>query len=57
MPELAEVEFFRRVWEPAEGLRVVNATANLEKRIFRNLNSESFPECLIGTHLRKSFRK
>jgi len=35
MPELAEVEFFRRVWEPAEGLRVVNATANLEKRIFR----------------------
>jgi len=57
MPELAEVEFFRRVWEPAEGLKVVHATANLEKRIYRNIHSKSFPKCLIGTHFQKSFRK
>ena len=57
MPELAEVEFFRRVWEPAEGLKVIGATANLEKRIFRKVKSKSFPKCLVGTHLRNSFRK
>lgn len=57
MPELAEVEFFRRVWEPAEGSRVIDASANLEKRIFRSVDSKSFPMCLIGTRLQKSSRK
>lgn len=57
MPELAEVEFFRRVWLPAEGSKVVNASANLKKRIFRDLDDKSFPKCLIETRLQKSFRK
>lgn len=57
MPELAEVEFFRRVWEPAEGLKVVHATANLGKRIFRNIHNKSFPKCFVGTRLKKSFRR
>lgn len=57
MPELAEVEFFRRVWVPAEGAKVIDAKANLEKRIFRDINTKSFPKCFIGTRFQKSFRK
>ena len=57
MPELAEVEFFRRVWEPAEGSKVIDVTAHLKKRIFRSVDDKSFPGCLIGTYLRKSLRK
>lgn len=57
MPELAEVEFFRRVWSPAEGSKIIDVAANLEKRIFRNIIAPCFPKCFIGTYLQKSFRK
>lgn len=57
MPELAEVEFFRKVWAPAEGSKIIDVSAYLDKRIFRDIKDQSFPKCLIGTHFQKSFRK
>lgn len=56
MPELAEVEYFKRVWEPAEGSKVIGVSANLDKRIFRDIDNDEFPNCLIGTHFEQSLR-
>ena len=35
MPELAEVEFFRRRWDVGVGQKVVDVALHAEKRIFR----------------------
>ena len=57
MPELAEVEYFKRVWEPAVGARITGVHALLYKRIFREIDNDAFPKCLIGTHLINAFRR
>lgn len=57
MPELAEVEYFRRVWEPAQGAKVIAVSALLDKRIFREIDNDEFPKCLINTHLKESLRR
>ena len=57
MPELAEVEYFRRNWARAEGARVINVSAQMEKRIFRAVEDARFPEILIGSRFNRSERK
>lgn len=57
MPELAEVEYFRRIWARAEGARVVDAVAQMEKRIFRAIEDARFPQVLVGKRFKGSERK
>lgn len=57
MPELAEVEYFRRTWAQAEGGRIIDVHALLEKRIFREIKDSRFPEILIGARFNQSERK
>ena len=57
MPELAEVEYFKRVWSPAENTKVIKVTARMDKRIFREIEGDRFPSCLSGSIFRQSFRK
>ncbi len=48
MPELAEVEFYRRQWEPGVGARVLAAEIHAEKRIFRGQDTSALVQELPG---------
>ncbi|MSU65290.1 MAG: Fpg/Nei family DNA glycosylase [Opitutus sp.] len=55
MPELAEVDFFRRRWhEAAVGDRVVRVLTHDQKRLLRHLNLPAFRRALTGATLRSS---
>ena len=51
MPELAEVEYFRRRWEDAIGQRVLRVALHGEKRIFRGSDPELIQRSLRGKKL------
>jgi formamidopyrimidine-DNA glycosylase len=51
MPELAEVEFFRRVWDPGLGRRVRAVELHPEARIFRFTDPTELVACLTGARL------
>lgn len=51
MPELAEVEFFRRQWEPAHGRRIERVALHARARIFREVDPEELVARLRGTRL------
>ncbi len=53
MPELAEVEFFRRRWEAGIGGRILAVHAHPKARVFRR---ETGVETLRGTLFKRSFR-
>ena len=59
MPELAEVEYFRKNWEIGKNIPILNVFVNKEKRLFRNVDfiKYNFPNCLKGSKLLKSMRK
>ncbi len=57
MPELAEVEYFKRVWSPAENTKVTEVMARLDKRIFREIKGAQSLNCLNGSTFSQSFRK
>jgi len=48
MPELAEVEWFRKRWEPGIGHKVVEAKAHSRKYVFRGTDGESLRRNLTG---------
>jgi len=54
MPELAEVEFYRRKWEPAVGQTVCRVELNRGKRIFRDIDLDAMIKALQGTTLEGS---
>ncbi len=54
MPELAEVEYYRRQWDPGIGRRVVEVHANMAARDFRDRQGNEMIEGLIGTTLSES---
>ena len=54
MPELGEVEYYRKVWSPGLGQRVEQVTANGRSRIFRLCPETDFGELLVGSTLRSS---
>jgi formamidopyrimidine-DNA glycosylase len=55
MPELAEVEFFRRRWaEAATGERIVRVLTHDTKKLLRELNLPAFRRALIGARLKSS---
>jgi len=55
MPELAEVEFFRKRWDlAARGERVVRVLTHDGKKLLRALDIEAFRRALIGAKLESS---
>lgn len=54
MPELAEVEFFRRQWDPGLGGRVVGLELHSTARIFRGCDVPELRRALTGSVFRES---
>ncbi|HZE12526.1 MAG TPA: DNA-formamidopyrimidine glycosylase family protein [Chthoniobacterales bacterium] len=48
MPELAEVEYFRRQWDPGLGQKTVRAQVHAAKRVFRGSNPRALVREIIG---------
>lgn len=48
MPELAEVEYYRKQWLPAQGLAVEAVHLNASKRVFRGVDVEALQRDLVG---------
>jgi len=51
MPELAEVEYFRKQWSPGLGQRILRATLNPWARIYRSASTEQIAGGLVGSRL------
>ncbi len=54
MPELAEVEYFRKQWDPALGGRVLGVHLHPEKRVFRETDPEELRSGLLGKDFKES---
>jgi formamidopyrimidine-DNA glycosylase len=48
MPELAEVEYYRRRWDPGLGGRVVSVQLHAQRRIFRQVDAGALEEAVYG---------
>ena len=57
MPELAEVEFARKRWDPGLGQRVIKVQLHPEKRIFRGSDPDLIVRTLVRQTLMRSFAK
>lgn len=55
MPELAEVEFYRRKWSAGVGNAVIRVHAHSKKRIFRGIEVSALENTLAGARLVDSF--
>src|SRR5437588_12148207 len=51
MPELAEVEYFRRQWNAGIGNRVIKIALHARKRVFRRTDTRALREELAGARL------
>jgi formamidopyrimidine-DNA glycosylase len=51
MPELAEVEYFRRQWDSGFGSRVLGIASHPEKRVFRGTEVAVLEKALTGAEL------
>ena len=51
MPELAEVEFYRKQWDAGREQRIVSVHLHAGKRIFRGINPEALRQALTGARL------
>ena len=51
MPELAEVEYFRRQWDSGFGRRVIRVATHSGKRVFRGTDVAALETALTGTRL------
>jgi formamidopyrimidine-DNA glycosylase len=54
MPELAEVEWFRKQWNPAIGEKIVDLSLHARNRVFRDENVRELQERLAGQKLLSS---
>ncbi len=54
MPELAEVEYYRRQWDPGLGDRVERVDLHAAKRIFRGTDTRTLRSELTGSRLQRS---
>jgi len=54
MPELAEVEYYRRQWDPGIGDKVLRVQLHPRKRIFRGSNPRALVNQLTGSRLLRS---
>jgi formamidopyrimidine-DNA glycosylase len=51
MPELAEVEYFRRMWDPGFGQRVIEVAPHGAKRVFRGTDVTALERSIAGAKL------
>ena len=51
MPELAEVEYYRKQWDPCIGAKIVSVAVHSEKRIFRFADAKKLKAALVGARL------
>ena len=54
MPELAEVEYFRRRWDPAIGDKILRVKLHPQKRIFRETDTPALVRQLTGARFLRS---
>ena len=54
MPELAEVEYYRRQWAASAGQRVEQVELNAGKRVFRGLDTDALSFALTGQRMTHS---
>jgi formamidopyrimidine-DNA glycosylase len=54
MPELAEVDYFRKQWNPGLGHRIGEVAIHEKKRIFRGIDTKLFLKALTGATLERS---
>ena len=54
MPELAEVEYFRRRWNVGIGHRITSLALHARKRVFRGTDTRALRQQLTGAHLLSS---
>ncbi len=54
MPELAEVEFFRRRWNPGAGTLIVRVQLHAAKRVFRGTDTDALEAALTGARFTTS---
>ncbi len=54
MPELAEVDYYRRQWDPGLGQKISDALIHPKARIFRGIDGKQFVEALAGATLERS---
>ena len=57
MPELAEVEWYRKQWDAGVGDEVVDLRLHPRKYIFRGTNTDALRENLVGRKLLRSTRR
>ena len=51
MPELAEVEWFRKQWDPGIGDEIIDPRLHAQNRIFRGTNTAALRKNLVGQRL------
>jgi len=56
MPELAEVEWFRKQWGAGRGHEIVDVNAHARKYVFRGIDGDALRRNLIGKQLLRSKR-
>jgi formamidopyrimidine-DNA glycosylase len=54
MPELAEVEWYRKQWDAARGEVIVDLALHARKRVFRGTNTRELKRRLVGAKLLSS---
>ena len=54
MPELAEVEWYRKKWNPGIGDEVTSVDLHAEKRVFRGTDTAALKRHLTGQKLLRS---
>jgi formamidopyrimidine-DNA glycosylase len=57
MPELAEVEFFRKQWDPGLGRRITEVRLHAHKRIFRGSDPRRIVQHLTGRRFSHSYAR
>jgi formamidopyrimidine-DNA glycosylase len=57
MPELAEVEFFRKQWDRGRGQKVIGVQLHPRKRIFRGTEPRNIVQQLTGRRFLNSFAR
>ena len=57
MPELAEVEWYRKQWDPGVGDEIVDLSLHPRKYVFRETNTDALRSNLVGQKLLRSTRR
>ena len=57
MPELAEVEYYRRQWDAGLGARILAVELHARKRVFRGSDTREIVRRLTGARLVQSIAR